>query len=48
MITDIVESAVVEAAAPSAAERIARLARSAQSDADAVEAVRRALEELLS
>jgi sulfate adenylyltransferase large subunit len=48
MITDIVESAVVETSAPSAAERIARLARSAKSDAEAVEAVRRALEELLS
>jgi sulfate adenylyltransferase large subunit len=48
MITDIVESAVIETSAPSAAERIARLARSAKSDVEAVEAVRRALEELLS
>jgi sulfate adenylyltransferase large subunit len=36
-----------ERAAPSAAERLARLARTAGSDADAVEAVRKALEELL-
>ncbi len=33
---------------PSAAERLARVARSAASDAEAIEAVRRALEELLS
>jgi sulfate adenylyltransferase subunit 1 (EFTu-like GTPase family) len=33
---------------PSAAERIARLARAATTDADAVAAVRRALDELLS
>jgi bifunctional enzyme CysN/CysC len=36
------------AARPSAAERLARVARSASTDADAVEAVRKALEELLS
>jgi sulfate adenylyltransferase subunit 1 (EFTu-like GTPase family) len=36
------------AAQPSAAERLARLARTAPTDADAVEAVRKALEELLS
>ena len=33
---------------PSAAERLARLARGASNDADAIEAVRKALEELLS
>ena len=36
------------ASRPSAAERLARVARSAGNDADAVEAVRKALEELLS
>jgi sulfate adenylyltransferase subunit 1 len=36
------------AARPSAAERLARVARSAASDADAIDAVRKALEELLS
>ncbi len=36
------------AAKPSAAERLARVARSAGNDADAIEAVRKALEELLS
>jgi len=50
MITNAVrESAVAPTAAPvSAAERIALLARRAASDEDAVEAVRRALEEILS
>jgi sulfate adenylyltransferase large subunit len=33
---------------PSAAERLARLARTAPSDADAIEAIRKALEELLT
>jgi sulfate adenylyltransferase large subunit len=42
------ERASVAAAKPSAAERLVRLARSAPSDADAIEAVRKALEELLS
>jgi sulfate adenylyltransferase subunit 1 (EFTu-like GTPase family) len=37
----------VTGARPSAAEKLARLARSAGSDADAIEAVRKALEELL-
>ena len=36
------------AARPSAAERLARLARGAASDAEATEAVRKALEELLT
>jgi sulfate adenylyltransferase subunit 1 (EFTu-like GTPase family) len=33
---------------PTAAERLARVAREASSDAEAIEAVRKALEELLS
>jgi len=36
------------AARPTAAERLARVAREAASDAEAIEAVRKALEELLS
>jgi sulfate adenylyltransferase large subunit len=49
MITDPVrESAAAVAAPMSAAERIARLARHASSDADAIEAVRHALEEMLT
>ena len=35
-------------ARPTAAERLARVARAAASDAEAIEAVRKALEELLS
>ncbi len=48
MIGDAVRDGTAIAAAPSAAERLARLARGAASDADAIEAVRKALEELLS
>jgi sulfate adenylyltransferase large subunit len=49
MITEPVRAAVATVAAPmSAAERIARLARHAASDAEAVEAVRKALEEILT
>jgi sulfate adenylyltransferase subunit 1 (EFTu-like GTPase family) len=49
MITEPVRASVATVAAPmSAAERIARLARHAASDADAIEAVRKALEELLT
>jgi sulfate adenylyltransferase large subunit len=50
MITNSVrEGAAPPAAAPvSAAERIARLARHAGSDAEAIEAVRKALEEMLA
>jgi sulfate adenylyltransferase large subunit len=48
MIIDAVREHGAGAAQPSAAERIARLARSAASDADAVEAVRKALEDLLT
>jgi sulfate adenylyltransferase subunit 1 len=42
------ESAIAVAAPMSAAERIARLARHASSDEDAIEAVRNALEEMLT
>jgi sulfate adenylyltransferase large subunit len=48
MITESLGRHAATSARPSAAERIARLARSAGSDEDAVEAVRRALEELLA
>jgi sulfate adenylyltransferase subunit 1 (EFTu-like GTPase family) len=50
MITNAVRQggAVAVAAPVSAAERIALLARHAGSDADAVEAVRKALEEMLT
>jgi sulfate adenylyltransferase subunit 1 len=42
------ERSAAAAARPSAAERLARLARTAGSDAEAVEAIRKALEELLT
>jgi len=48
MISDVLAHRETAGARPSAAERIARLARDAGSETDAVEAVRRALEELLS
>jgi sulfate adenylyltransferase subunit 1 (EFTu-like GTPase family) len=48
MIAEAVRERSGAAARPSAAERLARVARSASSDADAIEAVRKALEELLS
>ena len=48
MISEGLEHRDTAGARPSAAERIARLARVAGSDADAIEAVRKALEELLS
>jgi sulfate adenylyltransferase large subunit len=49
MITDPVRAATTTIAAPmSAAERIARLARHAASDDEAIEAVRKALEEMLT
>jgi sulfate adenylyltransferase large subunit len=48
MITEAVGEHTASAARPSAAERIARLARSAPDDAAAADAVRRALEELLT
>jgi bifunctional enzyme CysN/CysC len=49
MITDPVREAAAAVAAPmSAAERIARLARHASSDDEAIDAVRKALEEMLT
>ncbi len=48
MITETVHQHHGGAARPSAAERLARLARGAGSDAEAVDAVRKALEELLT
>jgi sulfate adenylyltransferase subunit 1 (EFTu-like GTPase family) len=48
MITNPVRQRATIGARPSAAERLARLAREAASDADATEAVRRALEEILT
>ncbi len=47
MIVDPVHERDGATAAPSAAERLARLARAAASDAEATEAVRRALEDIL-
>ena len=49
MITEPIREAAAPAAAPmTAAERIARLARQASSDTEAIEAVRKALEEMLT
>jgi sulfate adenylyltransferase large subunit len=48
MIVDAVRDGASPVARPSAAARLAQLARSATSDTDAVEAVRRALEEMLA
>jgi sulfate adenylyltransferase subunit 1 len=48
MILNPVRQRVAVSARPSAAERLARLAREASSDAEATEAVRRALEEILN
>jgi sulfate adenylyltransferase large subunit len=48
MIAESVGRHAASATRPSAAERLARLARNAESDAEAVEAVRQALEELLT
>jgi sulfate adenylyltransferase large subunit len=48
MITQAVRQRATHGARPSAAERLARLAREAATDTDAVEAVRRALEEILT
>ena len=49
MITSTVSGAASAAEAPlTAAERLARVAREAGSDQEAVEAVRRALEEILT
>ncbi len=48
MIVDTARGSAMIATQPSAAERLARLARGAATDADAVEAIRRALDELLT
>jgi sulfate adenylyltransferase subunit 1 (EFTu-like GTPase family) len=48
MILGPVNQRVAVSARPSAAARLARLARSAVSDAEATEAVRRALEEIMN
>jgi sulfate adenylyltransferase large subunit len=48
MIADAIRDRTAPGAQPSAAERLARLARSAASDEAAVDAVRKALEELLT
>ncbi len=48
MIADTVRDAATRSAKPSAAERLARLARTAPSDAEAIEAVRKVLEDLLT
>jgi sulfate adenylyltransferase subunit 1 len=48
MIAEAVRERATTIARPSAAERLARLAREASGDAEAVEAVRKALEELLT
>jgi len=48
MIAEVERDRSAVATRPSAAERLARLARTAPTDAEAVEAVRKALEELLS
>jgi sulfate adenylyltransferase large subunit len=47
MITAPVHERATAGAKPSAAERLAKLARAAATDADAIEAVRRALEDIL-
>jgi sulfate adenylyltransferase large subunit len=48
MISEVLGHHAASSAQPSAAERLARLARGAATDADAIEAVRKALEELLT
>jgi sulfate adenylyltransferase large subunit len=48
MISDAVRDRASSLARPSAAERLAHLARAAANDADAIEAVRKALEALLT
>jgi sulfate adenylyltransferase subunit 1 (EFTu-like GTPase family) len=48
MIADTVRDGAIRPVRPSAAEKLARLARAAPSDAEAIEAVRRVLEELLT
>jgi sulfate adenylyltransferase large subunit len=48
MISDVLGHHAPASARPSAAERLARLARAASTEADAIDAIRRALEELLT
>jgi len=48
MISDAVRERATAVGRPSAAEKLAKLARGAANDADAIEAVRKALEELLT
>jgi sulfate adenylyltransferase subunit 1 (EFTu-like GTPase family) len=48
MIAESIRGHSTKMAKPTAAERLARVARAAGSDAEAIEAVRKALEELLS
>ena len=48
MISDVLGRHAPTTARPSAAERLARLARAATTEADAIDAVRQALEELLT
>jgi sulfate adenylyltransferase subunit 1 (EFTu-like GTPase family) len=48
MIADTVRDGATRSVRPSAAERLARLARTAPSDAEAIEAVRKVLEDLLT
>jgi bifunctional enzyme CysN/CysC len=48
MIADSIRGRSTKIAKPTAAERLARVARAAGSDAEAIEAVRKALEDLLS
>jgi len=48
MISDTVRERATAIGRPSAAERLAKLARGAATDAEAIEAVRNALEELLT
>jgi sulfate adenylyltransferase subunit 1 len=48
MIAEAVRERTTTSARPTAAEKLARLARQARSDAEAIEAVRKALDDLLN
>ena len=48
MISEVLGHHAPSSPRPSAAERLARLARAASTEADAIDAVRKALEELLT
>jgi hypothetical protein len=48
MITNAIQERGATLARPSAAERLAQIARGAATDAEAVEAVKRALEDILT